>query len=216
MIRKAGPPIWKDRACVRGYRDLHAYKLLLKPQLGLTLPSSSDEGGSSRRTPSPVRFFAADVGAACPALLQTCSYLLESSTALLMERRGQPGITSELMRPPITFICFKELYPAMTPHISESSHLLHVPLDNVANYKKTIAKKDKWKRPQKKIIKDYHFCNPGGLVHEPHIGSPLRLPCDLMEQNSACVLATAAAEMRDKTSLIKTNPCHFFNSSNLN
>lgn len=168
------------------------------------------------RTPSPVRFFAADVGAACPALLQTCSYLLESSTALLMERRGQPGITSELMRPPITFICFKELYPAMTPHISESSHLLHVPLDNVANYKKTIAKKDKWKRPQKKIIKDYYFCTPGGLVHEPHIGSPLRLPHDLMERNSACVLATIAAEMRDKTSLIKTNPCHFFNSANLN
>lgn len=168
------------------------------------------------RTPSPVRFFAADVGAACPALLQICSYLLESSTALLMERRGQPGITSELMRPPITFICFKELYPAMTPHISESSHLLHVPLDNVANYKKTIAKKDKWKRPQKKIIKDYHFCTPGGLVHEPHIGSPLCLPRDLMERNSACVLATTAAEMRDKTSLIKTNPCHFFDSANLN
>lgn len=168
------------------------------------------------RTPSLERFFAADVGAACPALFQTCSYLLESSTALLMERRGHPGITSELMRSPITFICFKELYPAMTPHISESSHLLHVPPDNVANYKKIITKKDKWKRPQKKIIKDYRFSTPGGLVHEPHIGSPPRLPRDLMERNSACVLATTAAKMRDKTSLIKTNPCHFFDSANLN
>lgn len=168
------------------------------------------------RTPSLVRFFAADVGAACLALFQTCSYLLESSTTLLMESRGHPGITSELMRPPITFICFKELYPTMTPHISEPSRLLHVPPDDVANYKKTIAKKDKWKRPQKRIIKDYHLSTPGGRVHEPHMGSPPRLPRDLTEQNSACVLATTTAETRDKTSLIKTNPCHFFNSANLN
>lgn len=69
---------------------------------------------------------------------------------------------------------------------------------------------------EERIIKDYHLSTPGGRVHEPHMGSPPRLPRDLTERNSACVLATTTAGTRDKTSLIKTNPCPFFDSANLN
>lgn len=65
-----------------------------------------------------------------------------TSPALRKHQRGHPGIGSELMRPPITFICFKDPYPAMTPHISEFPHLLPVPLEQVANYKKISPKED--------------------------------------------------------------------------
>lgn len=69
-------------------------------------------------TPGPQALWGAsraDVGAASPSLLQTRSRLRESSPALWKHQQGHPGTVSELMRPPITFICFAELYPAMTP-----------------------------------------------------------------------------------------------------
>lgn len=66
-------------------------------------------------------------GAARPSLFQTCPRLRESSVHLLPDQRGRPAIASELMRPPITFICSEEAYPAMTPNISESPHPHHQP-----------------------------------------------------------------------------------------
>lgn len=80
-------------------------------------------------------------GGAHPSLFQTWSRLWGKFSRSLTDQRGHLGTGSELMRPPMTFICFKEVYPAMTPDISELSHLLRVPSEERANYKKVIPKK---------------------------------------------------------------------------
>jgi hypothetical protein len=104
------------------------------PQHGLRLASWRSRGGGMRvvyplpalhpGTSSLVRCFAADL-AAWPSLFLTHSHLQESSLAL-HRIRGHLGIALELMRPPITFICFENCTQPWPPYIRDF-HLLGAP-----------------------------------------------------------------------------------------
>lgn len=113
----------------------------------------------------------ADVGAAHPSLSQTCSHLWESSAALLMDQRGHLGIASELMRPPITFICFKEVYPAVTPTFQSSPTSFMSLQEKELIIRKSSPRKTNGRDLRRKITGKCHFSTP---VSGPR--TPLRKP----------------------------------------
>ena len=118
-------------------------------------------------TPSPVRFFANRCEGCLPLFV---SDMLASPGAFYRPPDGTeraPGHRLRINETSNYIQLLQGVVPRNDPHVSEFSHLLRVPLENIANYKKIILKKDKWKRPQKKITKRCHLSTPGSGPRTP-------------------------------------------------
>lgn len=126
--------------------------------------------------------------------------------------RGHPGVASKLMRPPITSVHVEEAAPAVTPTFQS------LPTSSPFLQKKELIMSKS--QPRRTSERDLRRKEQGSAIAPRRPQTPLRKPAWPSPRPDGAAHRPRPGhrrqEMREKTSLITTNPCHFSDSANLN